>query len=130
MKKLTKKEIPANFWECLKVEGHVVPRVGGTNADGGNVIPFMVGKNYIIVNAETKEELIARCTQDTPHHLRLIEIDMKLMATENGYNYWKGVDEKGNEFYNVVPIDQSKPLSGYYAAEFICGIKKVPNLFK
>ena len=53
---------------------------------------------------------------------------MKKVATYKNYNYWLGIDEKGNTFYNITPIDQ-KPPNGGYCKEWILGIKKVPDLF-
>lgn len=68
-RQLTKKTIPARYWEELNNSGHTVPR----EMKHGTLIPFVVGKNYTIVNEETKEELTARCTQDCPYHLVLID---------------------------------------------------------
>ena len=61
------KKISNESFEILKVSGHVVPRTKSKN-----IIPFAVGKEYIVENEETKETLKVRCTQDCPHHLRLI----------------------------------------------------------
>jgi hypothetical protein len=54
---------------------------------------------------------------------------MKLIKTEFGYNFWKGVNKEGNPYFNVTPQDQSKPQGGYMNAEYICKIKGVPNCF-
>lgn len=67
--KQTKKHIPARYFNELKNSGHTVPRDEKT----GDVLPFKVGKNYTIINPDTKEEITARCTQDCPFHLKLIE---------------------------------------------------------
>lgn len=55
---------------------------------------------------------------------------MYKVITANGYDYYEGVDEKtGDKYYNLVPEGSPAP-SGGYAAEYICAIKKVPNIFK
>jgi hypothetical protein len=54
---------------------------------------------------------------------------MTLIKTEFGYNFWKGFDEEGEPYYNVIPQDQPKPQGGYKRAEYICRIKHVPNCF-
>lgn len=54
---------------------------------------------------------------------------MRLIAFNERYAYYVGVDEKGEAFYNVVPKDQQKPNAGYYSSAWICSIKKVKNLF-
>lgn len=61
------KKISSESFEILKISGHVVPR-----NKNKYIIPFVVGKEYIVQNEETKETLKVRCTQDCPHHLRLI----------------------------------------------------------
>lgn len=67
--KQTKKNIPARYFNELKNSGHTVPR----NEKSGEVLPFKVGKNYTIVNPDTKEEIAARCTQDCHYHLILLK---------------------------------------------------------
>lgn len=54
---------------------------------------------------------------------------MKLIKTEFGYNFWEGTNKKGQQYYNVTPIDQPKPNGGYMNAEYICKIKNAPNCF-
>lgn len=54
---------------------------------------------------------------------------MRLVKTANNYDYYVGVNKKGQPYYNLVPTGQPKPQGGYMSAEYICGIKKVPNLF-
>lgn len=67
MNKLPKKILSDRYFNELK-SGHTVPR----NEKTGEPIPFRVGKEYIIVNKSTKEEIKARCTQDCPYHLIVI----------------------------------------------------------
>lgn len=52
---------------------------------------------------------------------------MKKISTYRGYSYYIGND-KGKQFYNVVPSDQQAPDGGY-TKEFILHIKHVPDLF-
>lgn len=54
---------------------------------------------------------------------------MKLIKTEFGYNFWRGINKEGKPFYNVTPQNQPKPQGGYMNAEYICWIKGVPNCF-
>ncbi len=54
---------------------------------------------------------------------------MQKVITANGYDYYEGVDNSGKKFYNLVPEGQPAPAGGY-AAEHICKVKGVPNLFK
>lgn len=64
-----KKKIPARYFDELKNSGHTVPR----NEKTGDIMTnFKVGSEYVIVNDKTKEGVKARCTQDCPHHLKLI----------------------------------------------------------
>lgn len=58
------KTIADRYFNELK-NGSTVPR----NEKTGDVLPFKVGKEYIIRNEITKEEIKARCTQDCPYHL-------------------------------------------------------------
>ena len=51
--KYPKKTIPDRYWNELNNSGSTVPR----NEKTGDVLPFVVGKQYIIVNEETKKEL-------------------------------------------------------------------------
>lgn len=67
MNKLPKKLLSDRYFKELK-SGHTVPRDEKT----GELIPFRVGKEYIIVNQLTKEEIKARCTQNCPYHLIVI----------------------------------------------------------
>lgn len=55
---------------------------------------------------------------------------MRLVASEFNYDFYIGINEKGDPYYNIVPTGQPKPKGGYGSSEYICGIKKVPNLFK
>ena len=64
-----KKIIASRYFNELKNAGHTVPRDTRTGDVQTN---FSVGKEYTIVNKDTKEELKARCTQSYPHHLKLI----------------------------------------------------------
>jgi len=54
---------------------------------------------------------------------------MGIVATEFGYNFWVGEDENGYPYYNVIPQNQKYPEGGYLSSDYICKIKKVPNLF-
>lgn len=54
---------------------------------------------------------------------------MKLIKTEFGYNFWRGVNKDGKYYYNVTPQEHPKPNGGYMNAEYICKIKGVPNVF-
>lgn len=60
-------KIPDQYFDCLKNSRSVVPRYQQT----GEVIPFTVGKEYIIINS-SNEKLKARCTQNCPYNLILI----------------------------------------------------------
>lgn len=65
---MTTKIIPHRYFNELKNEGHTVPR----NDTTGEVLDFFkVGKDYNIMDADTKETVSARCTQNCPHHLKL-----------------------------------------------------------
>ena len=64
-----KKVIPQRYFDELKDRGNTVPRYTKT----GELIPFTVGSVYTIVAGETKEQVTAKCTQDCPYNLRLIE---------------------------------------------------------
>jgi len=61
--------------------------------------------------------------------MSLKAFELNLITTNSGYNYWRGIDGNGKSWFNVTPIDQPKPGGGYLSADYICGIKKVPNLF-
>lgn len=50
---------------------------------------------------------------------------MKLIETKNGYDLYKGTDEKGREFFNIVPTGTSAPNGGYYNRNTIESIKQV-----
>ncbi len=52
-----------------------------------------------------------------------------LVHRADNYNFWVGIDENGNKFYNVTPQDQPKPNGGYYSSNYICCIKGVANYF-
>lgn len=49
--------------------------------------------------------------------------------SNNSYDYYIGWDEKSKPFYNIVPAGNPAPGGGYYAKEYILGIKKCPDLF-
>jgi len=58
---------------------------------------------------------------------------MKKITTQFGYHYLKGMGEKGEPIYNLLPDTEeykNHPESGYYSSAFICHIKGVPNLFE
>jgi hypothetical protein len=55
-------------------------------------------------------------------------MNMRLIKTDFGYNYWKGEDG-GKPVYNVVPQNQPAPSGGYLNADYICKVKGVPNMF-
>ena len=55
--------------------------------------------------------------------------DMQLTGTHSNYDFYKGVNRKGQPYYNIVPTGQPKPQGGYMDAGYICRIKNVPNLF-
>lgn len=52
---------------------------------------------------------------------------MNKVTTANGYDYYVGMED-GKPFYNIVPTGHPAPDGGY-AREYICGIKKVPDMF-
>ena len=53
---------------------------------------------------------------------------MKKVNSRQGFDLYRGEDEKvnGKPWYNIVPKDSPIPTSGYYSAEYIAKIKKVP----
>lgn len=55
---------------------------------------------------------------------------MKKIATEFNYDYYEGTNKKGQKYYAIVPAGQPAPKGGYMNPDYICKIKKVPNLFK
>ena len=59
--------------------------------------------------------------------MQTIKNQMTKVATANGYDYYYGSDN-GKKFYNIVPTGQAAPNGGYNR-HWICGIKKVPDLF-
>jgi hypothetical protein len=65
--KTPKRIIAARYFDELR-KGDTVPRDEKT----GDTLSFAVSKNYVIVNADTKEKILARCTQDCPCNLRYI----------------------------------------------------------
>lgn len=58
------------------------------------------------------------------------KIDMLLLCSYHGYNFYKGFNNVNEPFYNVVPENQPAPDGGYYSSDFICKMKNVPNYFK
>jgi|694.fasta_scaffold115102_7 hypothetical protein len=50
------------------------------------------------------------------------------IANYKGYNFFL-INQEGEILYNVVPENQENPNTGYLSSEYICRIKKVPNLF-
>ena len=67
MKKLPNKVIPANQFAMLTDSGHGVVR-NSVN----NIVTGVVGKNYTFECEMTKVKVEVRCTQDCPHHFRVI----------------------------------------------------------
>ena len=55
---------------------------------------------------------------------------MKLITTQQNYNFWQGVNKDGQIFYNVTPENQPQPNGGYFNSDYICQIKGVLNHFK
>jgi len=55
---------------------------------------------------------------------------MRLVCTEFGYNFWIGINSKGEPYYNITPIGQPKPQGGYMSSEYISRIKGVTNFFE
>lgn len=55
----------------------------------------------------------------------------KLVATENGYNYYLGKDETGKPLFNIKPVWKSAPAEniGYYTRAFICRVIGVEDRF-
>lgn len=64
---MTLKKIDPNQFSLLKVGRPLVHRING------KVQSYSVGRNYIIMNSETKEQMEVRCTQNCPHALIAIE---------------------------------------------------------
>jgi len=56
-------------YNILKSTGHVVPR----NKQNYIVESFKVGGEYEVKSEENEELIKVRCTQDCPHHLKIIE---------------------------------------------------------
>lgn len=56
-------------------------------------------------------------------------IFMVKIDSYKGYDYYTGWDALNVVYYNIVPSDQPAPTGGYYAKEWICAIKKLPDLF-
>ena len=54
---------------------------------------------------------------------------MTLFKTVDKYDYYIGKDEKGVEFYNIIPTGDNAPNGGYYSSEYISRMKEVPDLF-
>jgi len=55
---------------------------------------------------------------------------MKLVNTENGYDFYAGTD-KEPRIYNIVPEGSPAPGGGYYSKKYISDIKGVSiDLFK
>ena len=54
---------------------------------------------------------------------------MRKIAEFENYAYYVGMGEKQKPVYNISPKDQPAPKGGYYAKEYILGIKRVPDLF-
>lgn len=66
MAKKIKKLYNPTFYS-LKEIGHIVPR------DKANyIIPFAVGKDYVVSNEEGTETLNVTCTQNMPINLKVI----------------------------------------------------------
>jgi len=54
--------------------------------------------------------------------------EFRLVAAFGKYDYYRQyADDK--YVYNIVPKGSPAPAGGYYDPEYICAIKKVPNLF-
>jgi hypothetical protein len=55
---------------------------------------------------------------------------MRLVHTGYGYDFYIGKDDKGKSFYNIIPMGENEPTSGYYNSEWISKMKGVKNVFK
>ncbi len=55
---------------------------------------------------------------------------MRLVVSKFNYDFYIGINKKGEPFYNIVPTGSHKPNGGYGSSEYIAKIKGVPNLFK
>ena len=51
------------------------------------------------------------------------------IGTIQNYDFYIGINKNAEKYFNIVPSGQPKPAGGYYSHEYICNIKKVPNLF-
>lgn len=65
--KNTTKKVSSSTIELLKATGHAVPR-----NEENEIITFVVGKNYEVINPSGNEKITVRCTQDSPYHLRVL----------------------------------------------------------
>lgn len=63
-----KKIISNSTYELLKLSGHAVPRTEGNYIQTN----FLVGKEYMVTTKDNLEPIKVRCTQDCPHHLKVI----------------------------------------------------------
>jgi hypothetical protein len=55
---------------------------------------------------------------------------MRLVHTGYGYDFYIGTDNEGKSFYNIIPMGENEPTSGYYNSEWISKMKGVKNVFK
>lgn len=64
-----KRIISNSAYELLKSSGHVVPRTDNNDIQTN----FSVGKEYFVTSKDNLEPIKVRCTQNCPHHLKVIE---------------------------------------------------------
>jgi hypothetical protein len=90
---------------------------------------FVSDKNIITPN-KSNEAKTSEIKEELDDKVDVKGSTMKLVHSDDKYDFYIGVDEKGENFYNVVPSGSNKPNSGYYKPEWICKIKGVENIFK
>lgn len=61
------KKLSNESFSILKDRGHAVPR-----NKGNYIIPFRVGGEYTVTNEDETEALKVVCTQNCPHHLKVL----------------------------------------------------------
>lgn len=64
-----KKLISNSTYELLKLSGHAVPRTENNYIQTN----FSVGKEYTVTSKLYLEPIKVCCTQNCPHHLKIIE---------------------------------------------------------
>jgi len=90
---------------------------------------FKEGRFYELKHDGTLDEYGWRKTDDDEN----FDVDnskMRLVHTGYGYDFYIGKDEKGESFYNIIPMGDNEPTSGYYNSEWISKMKGVKNVFK